>query len=427
MPMHNKQYSKQLEKRKRIGDHTLVIGIDIGSEFNAACFMDKEGNILGRYPTVYNSRKGFDYFQTMVTKTKKKHKLTDVLIGMEPTGHYWRKIAFFAKEKGYDVRFVRTTAVKHQRELDESSSARSDIRDAYTIGNIVREGKYIDTIIEESVFRQLRALAHARERILRYIVGSTHGLQAVLNDYFPELRHLFWSMRAKGLWRLLETYPFPEDVRTAGPAAVTALLAQGRGKKRRMREQAEQVYQAAVESVGLKAVSNADRARLTMYLDEIKRSDARRKLLECGMIELLNEIPLTEYILSLPGMGKVGCAVFLGELGNPDYFKNPRQIIKYAGYDPKENDSGLQVGRKIISKKGRWLLRKCLYYMVLRLVHRSSFFKAYYEHKKKGVDRPLAKTEALCAVVLKLIRVLFALMRDKRMFTEEMPGCEQAA
>ena len=222
--------------------------MDIGSDFNAACFMDKEGNVLGRYPTIYNSRKGFEYFQAMVLKVMRKHKLTDVLIGMEPTGHYWRKIAFFAKEKGYEVRFVRTTAVKHQRELDESSSAKSDIKDAYTIGNIVREGKYIDTIIEESVFRQLRTLAHARERILRYIVGSTHGLQAVLNDYFPELRHLFWSMRSKGLWRLLETYPFPEDVRKAGLSAVTALLMQGTGKKRRTAEQAEKVYQAAVES-----------------------------------------------------------------------------------------------------------------------------------------------------------------------------------
>jgi transposase len=229
--MHTKQYSKQLEKRKRIGDHTLVIGMDIGSEFNAACFMDKEGNVLGRYPTIYNSRKGFDYFQAMVMKTRRKYKLDDILIGMEPTGHYWRKIAFFAKEQGYDVRFVRTTAVKHQRELDESSSARSDIRDAHTIGNIVREGKYIDTVIEESVFRQLRTLAHARERILRYIVGSTHGLQAVLNDYFPELRKLFWSMKAKGLWTLLETYPFPEDVRHAGLAAVTALALKRYGEE----------------------------------------------------------------------------------------------------------------------------------------------------------------------------------------------------
>jgi len=425
--MHKSQYSKQLEKRKRIGERTLVIGMDIGSDFNAACFMDKEGNVLGRYPTIYNSRKGFDYFQAMIMKTRRKYKLDDILIGMEPTGHYWRKIAFFAKEQGYEVRFVRTTAVKHQRELDESSSAKSDIKDAYTIGNIVREGKYIDTVIEESVFRQLRTLAHARERILRYIVGSTHGLQAVLNDYFPELRHLFWSMKAKGLWTLLEAYPFPEDVRHAGPAAITALLSKGTGKKRHIQEQAACVYQAAVESVGLKAITKADRTRLTMYLEEIKRSDDRRKLLEREMKELLKEIPLAEYVLSLPGMGRVGCAVFFGELGNPEHFQNPRQIIKFAGYDPKENESGLRVGRKIISKKGRWLLRKCLFFMVLRLVHRSSFFKAYYEQKKEGFNRPLEKTEALCAVVLKLIRVLFALMRDRRMFTEELPRCEKAA
>jgi transposase len=427
MPMHNKQYSKQLEKRKRIGDHTLVIGMDIGSEFNAACFMDKEGNVLGRYPTVYNSRKGFDFFQTMVMKTKKKHKLNDVLIGMEPTGHYWRKIAFFAKEQGYEVRFVRTTAVKHQRGLDESSSAKSDIKDAYTIGNIVREGKYIDTIIEESIFRQLRTLAHARERMMRYIVGSTHGLQAVLNDYFPELTGLFWSMQSKGLWALLSAYPFPEDVRRAGIPALTALLAKATRRKSQAREKAEQIAKAAAESVGLTAVGKADRARLTMYLEELKRADARRKLLEREIKELVKEIPLAPYILSLPGMGAVSCGIFLGELGNPDHFQNPRQIIKYAGYDPKENDSGSRVGRKIISKKGRWLLRKCLYFMVLRIVQGSPFFKAYYEHKKKGVDHPLEKTEALCAVILKLIRVLFALMRDRRMFTEEMPRCRQAA
>jgi len=423
--MHTKQYNRQQEKRKRIGDQTLVIGMDIGSEFNAACFMDKEGKVLGRYPTIYNSRKGFDFFQTMVMKTKRKHKLTDVLIGMEPTGHYWRKIAFFAKEQGCEVRFIRTTAVKHQRGLDESSPAKSDLKDAFTIANIVREGKYIDTVIEESVFRQLRTLAHARERILRYIVGSTHGLQAVLNDYFPELKGLFWSMQAKGLWALLETYPFPEDVRNAGLPAVTALLAKATWGKSRAK--AKQVVTAAAESVGLKKVGKADRVRLAMYLEEIKRSDARRKALEGEMKELLKEIPLAEYIQSLPGMGKVSCAVFLGELGNPDHFGNPRQIIKYTGYDPKENDSGSRVGRKIISKKGRWLLRKCLYFVALNVVQRSSFFKEYYEHKKKGLDRPLEKKEAICAVILKLIRVLFALMRDRRMFTEEINRCEKAA
>jgi transposase len=76
--------------------------------------MDKEGNVPGRYPKIYNSRKGFDYFETLIATAKRKHK-PDVLIGVEPTGHYWRKIAFFAKAQGGEVRFVSTTAVKHRK------------------------------------------------------------------------------------------------------------------------------------------------------------------------------------------------------------------------------------------------------------------------------------------------------------------------
>lgn len=63
--MHTKQYTRQMETRERIGGHPLVVGMDIGSEFNAACFMDKGGNTLGHCPKIYNSRKGFDYFYTM--------------------------------------------------------------------------------------------------------------------------------------------------------------------------------------------------------------------------------------------------------------------------------------------------------------------------------------------------------------------------
>ena len=278
--MRNKQYTRQMEKRSRIGDHTLVVGMDIGNRFNAACFMNKEGKVLGRYPKIYNSRKGFDYFYTTVQQTRRKHRFTHVLIGMEPTGHYWGKIAFFAKEKGYEVRFIRTTALRHQRELDESSSAKSDIKDAFTIANIVREGKYIDTVIEDGVFRELRTLAHARERTLRQNIGSKHVLQAVLDDYFPELRQLFWSMNAKSLWALLDTHPFPEDVRKAGLSAVTALLTQTIPMKRRAREKAQKIFQAAAESVGLKTIGVADRLRLKIALEEVRRSGVKIKELE---------------------------------------------------------------------------------------------------------------------------------------------------
>jgi transposase len=428
--MHGKDYNKQIARRQRIKKTTLVIGLDVGCEFNALCLMNKEGEVLGKYPRIYNSRKGFDYFLKVVEETKAKKGCRSVLIGLEPTGHYWRKIAYFAQAKGYEVRFVRTTALRHQRELDESSSAKSDVRDAVTIANITREGKYLDTVIEDALWRQRRTLSHVRERIQRYNTGSKHALQAVLEDYFPEWKGLFWSMKSKGLWALLENCPFPEEVLRMGIKKLTDLIARSTRRSKKAQDKAAQVYQAAQESVGLKSVGISDRYRMRMYLQEVKHSEEQLKDLEARMRELLQGVPCAAYLLSVPGIGIVSCAVFLGELGNPSHFTGPKQIIKYAGYDPQENDSGQRIGRKVISKKGRWLLRKYLYFMSMRAIHRSEFFREYYQRKVKSRNRfgqPLGKKEALCAVAIKLIKVLFALLRDKRAFSVKAPGLALAA
>jgi transposase len=98
--MHGKDYNKQVARRQRIKKTTLVIGLDIGCDFNALCLMNKEGEVLGKYPRVYNSRKGFDYFLKVVEETKAKKGYRSVLIGLEPTGHYWRKIAYSCPIKG---------------------------------------------------------------------------------------------------------------------------------------------------------------------------------------------------------------------------------------------------------------------------------------------------------------------------------------
>ena len=161
--------------------------MDIGKAFNAVGFMDKAGKVLGICAKLYNNREGFEGFINLIEGLKTKHHLRDVLIGMEPTGHSWRKLAYFAKDHDYEVRFMRTTALKHHREIGESSLAKSDQRDALTIANIIREGKYIDTVIEDGPLRQLRTLSKARERLLRYSVSAKNSLHAALDDYFSEL------------------------------------------------------------------------------------------------------------------------------------------------------------------------------------------------------------------------------------------------
>jgi len=422
--MSDKNCNKQVKRRQKITKTTLIVSLDIGSEFNAMALMNKEGEILGRYPKIYNSRRGFEYFKKIIEGICKRKGIKKVLVGFEPTGHYWRKIAYYAKECGYEIRFIRTTALKHQRGLDESSNAKNDMRDAVTIGNIVREGKYIDTKIEDGVYRQLRMLAHVRENIGRYAVAAKHRLTAVLDDYFPELRGVFWSTKAKGLWSILEACPFPEDVLKKDVKELTEIIEKSSKRKGKALEKAEAIYKGAGESIGLKYIGKADRYRLKMSLEEIKKAEGQLKEVAEQMQAILKELPSAQILMSIRGVGAITTAVFLGELGDPKNFSNAKQIIKYAGYDPKESDSGKHVGGKRISKKGRWLLRKYLYFMGMRVIYRNKYFRKYYDKKLKKKNcwgQLLKKKEAICAVVNKLIKVIFALLRDQKMFTLKAP------
>jgi activator of 2-hydroxyglutaryl-CoA dehydratase len=44
--MSRQDCNKQVEKRQRIKKKTLVVGMDIGSDFNAVALMSKEGEIF---------------------------------------------------------------------------------------------------------------------------------------------------------------------------------------------------------------------------------------------------------------------------------------------------------------------------------------------------------------------------------------------
>ncbi|MBU1626993.1 transposase [bacterium] len=133
--------------------------------------------------------------------------------------------------------------------------------------------------------------------------------------------------------------------------------------------------------------------------------------------ELDESAPYTEPIHSIPGAGMTSTGIILGEFGYLDNFCSAKQGIKYAGYDPTGKESGKHVGKRRISKKGRLRLRKTLYLMGMRVVRFISEFKEYYERKLEGTGgRKLARKEALCAVIKKLIKLIFALCRDRRKF-----------
>jgi transposase len=274
-------------------------------------------------------------------------------------------------------------------------------------------------VIGDGIYRELRSLVNLRESVVRETTRSKNALRTFLEDFFPELSKLYSSMSAKGLLAILETCPFPADIQNYGEKSLAELISKSSRSKKIGETKSRKIYAAARESVGLKRVGSSDRLRLSVYLEKLKRSECNLQAIASEMTNLTAKIPQTESILSLPGAGMASTGIILGEFSDLDNFKSAKQAIKYAGYDPTGKESGKHIGRRRISKKGRWRLRKTLYLLSMRVVRVIPEFKEFYERKLQGIGgsgRKLARKEALCAVIIKLIKLIFVLARDRRKY-----------
>ncbi|MDN5346841.1 MAG: transposase [Clostridia bacterium] len=132
-----------------------------------------------------------------------------------------------------------------------------------------------------------------------------------------------------------------------------------------------------------------------------------------GGNNILRGIDIAGYLLSIPGIGLVTVAGFLGEIGDPQNYEHWKQIQKLAGLNLSEQSSGQKNGQSKISKRGRAELRNLLYQASLTLVAKNREFKTLYHYFLTRQQNPLKKKQALIAIALKLLRVMYGLVRKK--------------
>lgn len=117
---------KQNQKINQVTDQTLVIGIDIAKRTHFACFVDDRGRVLEKSFSVKQTRKGFETFYQRILESMKEYGKTEVLVGIEPTGHYWFNLAFFLDDYGIPLVMTNPMHVKRSKELDDNLPTKND-------------------------------------------------------------------------------------------------------------------------------------------------------------------------------------------------------------------------------------------------------------------------------------------------------------
>jgi transposase len=179
--------------------------------------------------------------------------------------------------------------------------------------------------------------------------------------------------------------------------------------------QAQALYEAAAESVGLREGTQGIVLEIEEILSCLEACNRFIDKLEAEMLPHLEQIPYHDSLLSVKGIGVITVAGLVGEVGDFRHFHTLREVMKLAGLDLFEISSGNHTGNRHISKRGRPLLRKLLYFAAINTVRKGGVMHISYQ---RYLERGMPKMKALIAIARKLLRVLFALVRDHSQYVE---------
>jgi transposase len=356
------------------------------------------------------------------------HGLDDIIIGFESTGPYMEPLAQFLRGKR-GVRLVQVNPMhtKRLKDLSGNSPLKTDRKDPKVIADIIELGHALTVVIPVGPAAELRRLTQGRERTIESRTRLFNQLQCLLVISFPEFLQVMTDVKTASAQHLLRHYPTAQDIVALGEAELAALLrkvSRGRFKEDRARA----LFEAASESVGVLEGRSSMLLEIRLMLDTIATYDRFVEELEAEMVRQLKQIPYSRIILSLKGIGSVTTAGLIGEVGDFTKFGTISEVIKLAGLDLYEVSSGKHRGKLRISKRGRPLMRKLLYFAALSAVHEGGVMHDWYH---RALSRGMKKTKALVAVSRKLLGIIFALVRDHNVYvenyTKQKPVFQEAA
>lgn len=88
----------QVEKLSLVRGDVIIVGVDVAKKKNVARFFDTDGFELCKYFKFRNDRAGILSFISKCLNIKEQQGAERIVIGMEPSGHYWEPLAYFLKE-----------------------------------------------------------------------------------------------------------------------------------------------------------------------------------------------------------------------------------------------------------------------------------------------------------------------------------------
>jgi transposase len=400
-------------KRQIVNEETLIVAVDIGKTANTGYCRSSDGKEIKPFE-FSNNLEGFERFWDRICWAKTANHLEQIVVGFESTGSYGEPLVHYLMTKPVRLVQVNPMHTKRVKDLEGNSPGKTDRKDPRVIADIIELGHALSVVIPQGVVAELRRLTHARQRAVERKTVVLNQLQDLVFILFPEFLSVMNGVGGRTARYLLQHHPSPGDIIQCGLQRVVSILRRvSRGQL--TKERAQALYRAAGRSVGIKEGTGGILLEIEEVVSVIEASEEFIKRLEHQISYCLEQIPYRNSILSLKGIGEVTAAGLIGEVGDFRNFRTLSEVTKMAGLDLFEISSGKHKGARRISKRGRPLLRKLLFFAAINTVRKGGVMHLTYQ---RYLQRGMPKIKALVAISRKLLRIVFAVVRDHSTYTE---------
>ncbi len=411
-------HSKWNIKINQVTENTLVVGMDIAKRIHYACFVDERGRVIEKAFAVHQSKEGFENLYEKILQTMKEAKKTEVIIGIEPTGHYWMNLAYFLDQYGIPLVMVNPMHVRSSKELDDNLPTKHDKKDALVIARLLKDGRFSYPRILKDIEAELRIGSTLRSKLTEDLASIKNRIIRWLDRYFPEFTQVFPNFGKMAL-ATLEMTPLPKDIKEKTAEELVFLYRQVKGMRAPQLPKAKLLIEAAKNSIGLTAGTQMAQHEIATLLRQYRLLETEIETINNQLAEMAQTTMEYEILASVPGLGDATIVDLLSEVGSFSLYENPRQLIKLAGLTLRESSSGQHKGQKHISKRGRKKLRNTLFKVIVPLIRHNEAFKQLHKYYTTRQQNPLRGKQSMVILCGKLLKVLHGVCKKKVFFNEQ--------
>jgi len=407
-------------KRKQVPEGYLVVGVDPHKKRHAAVAITQDFTTQAKFK-VDNTREGLETMLDRARVEMLKCGCRGVIFAIETGGHYWRNIAYYLDERGIPFRFINQYTLKRRREGKDLSRRKNDYRDSEVAAQLLCTGEFVESVIPQGVYAELRTSHNAYQRLVKERTRITNLAKGLLDALFPEFTHVFKNPGGLTALTVLSTCPIPGVIAAMTEDEFVATIEARHKGRRLMRKKLRVLHYLAARSIGIQAGARSVSLEIGFLVDKFELIRQQIRVMEGMLVKLVDETEEGKYLLSIRGLNYTAVAGLLAELGCFKLYRSAKQMIKMAGSNPTESESaGKKRSKTPMSKQGRPLLRYCAWAAVIPMLRFNPDFRAWAKQRRErpAHANPLNGREIVGAALNRLLRLAFALVKNQAYYQD---------